>query len=232
MTKKKNAIVYRDVHPSDPHREISTPVDEVKKHWLVETLIDWTIALIFVGLMFWLHSLNSWWTDALAKYGFYFLFTAGFVGTYAPWAFDDVLDLEEERRLEFACLLMVFGIPLVFVLGQQALCQPFELGAGPWPIWADLSARVIISGGALLGSAFTLAKITRRSKPTRPQRFYFYLSSIMFFSACFCLVIWPWLNGDIPIWQRLTTITVFLTIFTLASRSAQWVEPAPSEIAE
>ena len=230
--KKKNATVHRDVHPCGPHRELPAPVDEVKRHGLVEALIDWTIALIFVGLLFWLYFLNNWWTTALAKYGSFFLYTAGFVGAYAPWAFDDILDLEEERRLEMACLFMVFGIPLILVLGQQALCQPFELGAGPWPIWADVSSRVMVSTGALFGALFLVSAAARRSRNIGPPPLCIVLGLITALAAFFCLFVWPWLDGQIPIWGRAVTNMVLITIFIVASKTCPWAESDADQISQ
>jgi hypothetical protein len=225
MTKKKTTVVYRQVHLGEPLQEL----DEVKKHWPLEALVDWTLTLILVGFIFWLYFLSFWWTTALARYFVYFLFTAGFVGTYAPWAFDNILDPEEERRLERACLLGVFGLPLVFVLGQQALCQPFELGAGPWPIWADVSSRVIVSGGAVIGALFFVITAVRRSRNIEPPPWNIVLGQITAMAAFVCLSVWPWLDGHIPIWNRAITIMVLIGIFILASKKSRWDETAASQ---
>lgn len=98
-----------------------------------------SFALLAVGtaavlaVLLWLQSVKAWWSAALSSYVMGLLLVGGGVGAYAGWAFDDVDDPKEERRLGVIVLLLWVLLPLVFVLGWQALLVRFDLAPGSWP---------------------------------------------------------------------------------------------------
>jgi hypothetical protein len=88
------------------------------------------------------------------------------ISAYAGWAFDEVDDAREERRMLWVLGLIAVLFPLLIVLGRQALGTAFDDAPGSWPRWADAVARSVISIPSVALGAVLLVRLARTGKGT------------------------------------------------------------------
>lgn len=71
-----------------------------------------------IALLIWLSSMQRWWAGAPTTYVSAFIMTGTMVGAYAGWAFDEVDDAREERRM-----FWVIGFMVVLPRPREAGCR-------------------------------------------------------------------------------------------------------------
>lgn len=190
---------------------------------VLTALLIVVVSVTVITLMIWLGSMNRWWADALMTYVSVLIMSGAVIGAYAGWALDEVDEPQEECWLVLVVGLIGVGLPLLVVLGKQALGVPFDVAPGTWPMWADAVARAMVS---IPSAALAVALTIRMARTAR--RGGVWITGGLFFLALMLLAAWPWLGDYFPIWARVASLLGMLTGAVLFARTIQGENAASS----
>ncbi len=169
----------------------------VWKRWFTHVILIVIVSAAVSALVIWLSSMKRWWADALTTYVSVLIMSGAMIGAYAGWALDEVDDAREERRMLRAIGLIGVLLPLLVVLGWQALGTPFDDAPGSWPRWADAVARAVISIPSVALGVALLVRLARTGKGTAV-----WITGALLFFALMLMGAWPWLGSYFPVWIR------------------------------
>jgi hypothetical protein len=172
-----------------------------------------------VAMLLWLHSVKQWWSEELSIYVVGLLLVGGAIGAYAGWAFDEIDDPVEERRLGVRIVLLWLLLPMVFVLGRHVLLVPFDMAPGTWPWWADVFARVLVSIPTVamaIGLSILLAR--KATAGWTKGGAAFWAAGTMFLLSLIVIAAWPWLGAPFPVSWRVALLLALLTGAVLCAK--------------
>jgi hypothetical protein len=186
----------------------------VWKRWLIDAILIVLVSAAVIALFIWLSSMKRWWADALTTYVSAFIMSGAMIGAYAGWAFDEMDDPGEERRMLWTIGLIAVLLPLLIVLGLQVLGTAFDDAPGNWPRWADAVARAVISTSSVVLGAALLVRLARAGKGTAV-----WITGALFFFALMLVGAWPWLGSYFPVWMRVASLVGLLSVAVLIAKA-------------
>lgn len=156
--------------------------------------------------------MKPWWSEELSTYVVGLLLVGGAIGAYAGWAFDEIDDPVEERRLGLRIVLLWILFPMIFVLGRHVLLVPFDMAPGTWPWWADIFARVAVSiPSVAMAIGLSILLVRRARAGAMKSGAALWSTAAIFVLSLILMAAWPWIGASFPVSWRVALLLVLLT---------------------